>query len=69
MARFTVEDCMQNIQNRFDLTLSASLRARQLSKGAEPLVENDKEHDKFNVVALREIADGKVDTAILKKID
>jgi DNA-directed RNA polymerase subunit omega len=54
MARVTVEDCVDKIPNRFDLVLSASFRARQLSGGAEPLVDRDR--DKNPVVALREIA-------------
>jgi DNA-directed RNA polymerase subunit omega len=54
MARVTVEDCVDKIPNRFDLVLVAGFRARQLSGGAEPLVERDR--DKNPVVALREIA-------------
>ena len=54
MARVTVEDCVDKIPNRFELVLSASFRARQLSGGAETLVDRDR--DKNPVVALREIA-------------
>ena len=54
MARVTVEDCVDKIPNRFDLVLAAGFRARQLSGGAEPLLERDR--DKNPVVALREIA-------------
>ena len=54
MARVTVEDCVDKIPNRFDLVLAAGFRARQLSGGAEPLVDRDR--DKNPVVALREIA-------------
>jgi len=54
MARVTVEDCVDKIPNRFDLVLLASYRGRQLSGGAEPLVDRDR--DKNPVVALREIA-------------
>ena len=54
MARVTVEDCVDKIPNRFDLVLTAGFRARQLSGGAEPLVDRDR--DKNPVVALREIA-------------
>jgi len=54
MARVTVEDCVDKIPNRFDLVLTASFRARQLSGGAEPMLERDR--DKNPVVALREIA-------------
>jgi DNA-directed RNA polymerase subunit omega len=55
MARVTVEDCVDKIPNRFDLVLLSAHRARQLSGGAEPLVDRDR--DKNPVVALREIAD------------
>ena len=56
MARVTVEDCLQHVDNRFELVLLASKRARQLSKeGIDPLVPLD--DDKFSVIALREIAD------------
>ena len=54
MARVTVEDCVDKIPNRFDLVLTAGFRARQLSGGAEPMLERDR--DKNPVVALREIA-------------
>ncbi len=54
MARVTVEDCVDKIPNRFDLVLLSAFRARQLSGGAEPIVERDR--DKNPVVALREIA-------------
>jgi len=54
MARVTVEDCVDKVPNRFDLVLISAFRARQLSGGAEPMVERDR--DKNPVVALREIA-------------
>jgi DNA-directed RNA polymerase subunit omega len=54
MARVTVEDCVDKIPNRFDLVLMAGFRARQLSGGADPMVDRDR--DKNPVVALREIA-------------
>jgi len=54
MARVTVEDCVDKVPNRFDLVLMSAYRARQLSGGAEPLVDRDR--DKNPVVALREIA-------------
>ena len=63
MARVTVEDCLENVKNRFELVLISSKRARQISQGAEPLVEV--ENDKPTVVALREIAEGLIDAAIL----
>lgn len=59
MARITVEDCLNRIDNRFDMVLTATKRARQIANGAEPLVEE--ENDKPTVIALREIADGLVD--------
>ncbi|HET8563604.1 MAG TPA: DNA-directed RNA polymerase subunit omega [Candidatus Binatia bacterium] len=57
MSRITVEDCLQKVANRFELVLLASQRARQLFKGAKPLIESD---NREVVVALREIAAGKV---------
>lgn len=64
MARVTVEDCLDNINNRFDLILVASKRARQIARGtSEPMV--DRENDKPTVIALREIADGLVSRDIL----
>ena len=65
MARITVDDCLQNISNRFRLTLAATYRARQLGAGASPLVEPNR--DKVTVIALREIATGKVGTEVLKR--
>jgi DNA-directed RNA polymerase subunit omega len=56
MARVTVEDCLGRIDNRFDLVLAASLRAREIFRGSEPRVPW--ENDKPTVVALREIAEG-----------
>ncbi len=61
MARVTIEDCLENIENRFALVLIATRRARQLKDGAEPLVQHPK--NKEPVVALREIAEGKVRSA------
>lgn len=57
MARITVEDCLENIPNRFELVLAAARRAKQLLKGARPLVESN---NKDVVTALREIAARKV---------
>jgi DNA-directed RNA polymerase subunit omega len=59
MARITVEDCLDNVDNRFELVLTATKRARQIANGAEPLVEE--ENDKPTVIALREIAEGFID--------
>ena len=58
MARITVEDCLEHVDNRFDLVLLAARRARQISQGADPLVPP--ENDKPTVIALREIAEGLV---------
>lgn len=65
MARVTVEDCLKNVENRFELVMVASERARDLAvRGAEPLVEW--ENDKPTVVALREIAEGLIKPDILR---
>lgn len=63
MARITVEDCLQVVPNRFLLTMVATKRAKQLFKGAQPLVENKSKNRKI-VLALREIAAGKVEYEI-----
>lgn len=68
MARFTVADCMETINNRFDMTIAAAMRARQIEKGGEILLEQQ-EGDKPTVIALREIADKLVDGHILARID
>ena len=65
MARVTVEDCVDKIPNRFDLVLLAAQRARQISGGAELLVDRDR--DKNPVVALREIADELVEPEELRE--
>ncbi len=57
MARITVEDCLENVENRFQLVLLAAKRAKQLLKGSRPLLESD---NKEVVTALREIGAGKV---------
>jgi DNA-directed RNA polymerase subunit omega len=67
MARITVEDCLQNIDNIFEMVLVAAKRARRIAHGADPMVEL--ENDKPTVVALREIAAGHVTPAILDEID
>lgn len=66
MARVTVEDCLNNVDNRFQLVLVATKRARQISLGAEPFVEE--ENDKPTVIALREIAEGHVTRDILDDV-
>jgi len=67
MARITVEDCLENVDNRFQLVLVATKRARQITNGADPLVPED--NDKPTVIALREIAEGLVGPAILDEED
>ena len=66
MARVTVEDCLDKVDNRFKLIILASKRARQIAGGAEPLVEW--ENDKPTVVALREIADSLITEDYLKEV-
>ena len=63
MARITVEDCLREVPNRFLLTMVATKRAKQLYKGADPLIENKSGNRKV-VLALREIAAGKVEFEI-----
>jgi DNA-directed RNA polymerase subunit omega len=65
MARVTIDDCIKLIPNRFQLTLAATYRARQLTLGSTPLVEAGR--DKPTVIALREIAAGKVGVDILTR--
>ncbi|MXZ80778.1 MAG: DNA-directed RNA polymerase subunit omega [Gammaproteobacteria bacterium] len=67
MARITVTDCLENVENRFQLVMIAAKRTRDLILGAEPLV--DPENDKPTVIALREIAEGLVDASILERDD
>ena len=67
MARITVEDCLENIDNIFEMVLVAAKRARRIAHGADPMVEL--ENDKPTVLALREIADGLVTSAILDEIE
>ena len=66
MARVTVEDCLEFVDNRFELVMLASKRAREIAiRGAQPMVEWD--NDKHTVVALREIAAGLIDRDVLEK--
>lgn len=67
MARLTVEDCLENVNNRYDLVLLASKRARQIALGADPLVPM--ENDKPTVIALREIAENLVNNDNIDKIN
>lgn len=69
MARITVEDCLDVVNNRFDLVLLASKRARQLAKGAEPVLDNSEHQDKTTVLALREIAARKIDEAMVERVE
>ena len=64
MARITVEDCLENVENRFQLVLLATKRAKQLLKGSRPLLESD---NKEVVTALREIGAGKVKMVVEAK--
>lgn len=65
MARVTVDDCIKQIPNRFDMTLAATYRARQITMGSTPLVEVDR--DKATVLALRELAEGLYGADILRR--
>ena len=65
MARITVDDCLQQIPNRFQLVLAATYRARMLSQGHAPRIDS---RNKPAVTALREIAQGKVGLEMLKKV-
>ena len=68
MARVTVEDCLDKVDNRFELIMVASKRARQIAnEGIDALVEED--NDKPTVIALREIAEGKIDASILAETE
>ena len=65
MARITVDDCLRVIPNRFDMSLAATYRARQITNGAQPMLEANR--DKPTVIALRELASGKYGPEILNK--
>lgn len=65
MARITVDDCLKNIPNRFEMSLAATYRARQLANGAQPMI--DATRDKPTVIALRELAASKFGAEILNK--
>ncbi|AWH54575.1 DNA-directed RNA polymerase subunit omega [Stenotrophomonas sp. ESTM1D_MKCIP4_1] len=68
MARITVEDCLEVVNNRFDLVMMASKRARQLANGVQATLDNDTE-DKPTVLALREIAARKIDNALIDEVE
>jgi DNA-directed RNA polymerase subunit omega len=63
MARVTVEDCLTQVENRFELVILSAKRARQLANGAEPTLEWDK--DKPTVMALRELAENSIDGKVV----
>ena len=65
MARVTVEDCIEKVQNRFELIIAASQRAREISNGVQ--IEVDKDNDKNTVISLREIGDGAITYDDLKE--
>ncbi len=67
MATITVEECVENIENIFEIVLVAAKRARRVAHGADPMVEL--ENDKPTVIALREIADGHITPSILEEVD
>lgn len=67
MARITINDCLEQIPNRFQLTLVAAFRSRQLSNGASPMLDVEGSNDKPSVIALREIAAGLIGEDILLK--
>jgi DNA-directed RNA polymerase subunit omega len=67
MARITVEDCLEHVENRFDLVLLASRRARQIAQGADPLVPA--ENDKPTVIALREIAENLINDSSMDDME
>ena len=69
MARITVEDCLDVVNNRFELVVMASKRARQLAKGAEATIDNSEHDDKPTVLALREIAARQIDDTLIEQVE
>ena len=69
MARITVEDCLEVVDNRFELVMMASKRARQLANGVEPKLDNSEANDKPTVLALREIAARQIDQEFIDAVD
>ena len=67
MARITVEDCLEHVENRFDLVLLAARRARQIANGSDPLVPP--ENDKPTVIALREIAENLINESSMDEME
>ncbi len=69
MARITVEDCLEVVDNRFELVMMAAKRARQLANGVEPQLDNSEANDKPTVLALREIAARRIDQPYIDAVD
>ena len=69
MARITVEDCLQVVDNRFELVMMAAKRARQLANGVESQIDNSESNDKPTVLALREIAAREINAEYIDAIE
>ena len=69
MARITVEDCLQVVDNRFELVMMAAKRARQLANGVDPQIDNSEANDKPTVLALREIAARRIDNGYIDAVE
>ena len=69
MARITVEDCLEVVDNRFELVMMAAKRARQLANGVEAQIDNTGSEDKPTVLALREIAARKIDNDLIDRVE
>ena len=69
MARITVEDCLEVVDNRFELVMMAAKRARQLANGVEPRLDNSENADKPTVLALREIAARRIDQDYIDQVE
>ena len=69
MARITVEDCLEVVDNRFELVMMAAKRARQLAGGVEPKLDNSEANDKPTVLALREIAARQIDNDFINAVE
>ncbi|MFT3761224.1 MAG: DNA-directed RNA polymerase subunit omega [Pseudoxanthomonas sp.] len=69
MARITVEDCLEVVNNRFELVMMAAKRARQLANGVDPTLDNSEDADKPTVLALREIAARSIDNELIDQVE
>ena len=69
MARITVEDCLEVVDNRFELVMMAAKRARQLANGVEATLDNSEDDDKPTVLALREIAARSIDNELIDQVE